>query len=94
MSGYEIARLEELRTVALGNDRPVRTFVGAHGSIRVDGDDEYVAFGPGRLQIANVARVEQVEDAVREDDSAPAASFGVGKRRRFVDAEHRPTSSA
>jgi hypothetical protein len=49
-------------------DRPAGSFVGAHGSVGVQPDDQHVAEAARLLQVAHVAGVEEVEDAVGEHD--------------------------
>src|SRR4249920_717416 len=59
---------DELGALGLGCHRPVGSLVRANRSIRIDTDNERVAFLPGGAEIAHVSWVQQVEDTVREDD--------------------------
>jgi len=48
------------------DDGPVRAFYTGSAGVRVDRHDQVVALRAGELQQANVADVQQVEDAVGE----------------------------
>ena len=61
-------RRENFGALGLRRDRPARSLVGAHRSIGVDADDQRVAERPRLLQIADMAGVQQIEDAVGEHD--------------------------
>ena len=53
-------------------------------------DDQHVALGAGVLQVADVAGVQQVEDAVGEDDRLPARRAAAAQRpRRRGGQDHR-----
>ena len=69
-------RREDLGALGLRRDGPGRALVRAHGSIGVDADDERVARARARLQVANVAGMQQIEDAVREDDRLACPARG------------------
>src|ERR1700733_5164132 len=56
------------REGAFGEDGPALTFQVAGAGGGINADDEKVAFGARRLQIAYMADVEQIENAVGEDD--------------------------
>ena len=55
-------------------DRPRRPLVRTNRSIGIDADDQRIAEGAGSVQIADVTRMEQIEDAVGEDDRLSLAS--------------------
>ena len=58
---------------ALGFMRPRRPLVGAHRAVGVHPDDQGVAERARGLQVADVAGMQQVEHAVREDDRSALA---------------------
>src|SRR5580700_5483554 len=53
---------------SFGHHRAAGAFALLGAGIGVEGYDEDVAFGLRALEIADVADVEQIEDAIREDD--------------------------
>jgi len=57
-------------------DGAARALERADAGIGIDGDDEEVAFGFGGGEIAGVADMERVEDAVGEDDALAALLRG------------------
>ena len=61
-------RRQNLGPLLLRDQRPVGPFARANGTVGIHSDDERVAVGTGGLQIADVAGVKDIEDAVREDD--------------------------
>ncbi len=63
-----------MRARALGEDRAALSLQPPRARIGIHAHDEHVAFGLRRLQIAHVAHVEQIEDAVGEDDLAAGAA--------------------
>ena len=76
-------RAQHFGALSLGVDRPIVPFVQRPGRpVGVDGDDQRVAELARLLQIAHVARVQQIEDAVGEDDllAAPAPPRHPGDR--------------
>ena len=73
-------RGEDLRALGFGRDRTVRPLDGPDRSIRVHADDERVAERARLLEVADVAGVQQVEDAVGEDDRLPAARPSTRRR--------------
>src|SRR4029077_16325529 len=57
--------------LGLGDHGPVGPFAETPGGrVAIDADDERVAFGAGRLEERDVPRMEQVKDAVGENDPA------------------------
>ena len=46
----------------------------SRAGIGIDSDDEKIAFGARRLQIANVADVQQIEHAIGKNDFAACAA--------------------
>src|SRR6185436_10392487 len=60
--------LEHLRPLGLRRDWTLRPLVGANRPVGVEADNQRVAEGPGLLQVAEVADVQQIEHAVGEDD--------------------------
>src|SRR5207245_11488514 len=66
---------DELRAEPLIEDGPPWALVDV--PIRGDGDDEDVALSARGLEVADMARVKEVEDAVALDDQqSPAAELG------------------
>ena len=68
---------------------PIRTLVRPHRSIRVDADDERVAEAARVLQVANVPGMQEVEDAVGEDDASCPAAREPGPRSQRLPAACR-----
>ena len=65
--------------LALGDDGPVGPLAqAACGGVAVDADDERVAFGARRLEQRDVAGMQQVKDAVGENDPALSPPPGCG----------------
>ncbi len=56
----------------MGRSAPLAS--GPHRSIRVHGDDQRVTLAAGVLQVAHVARMQQIEHAVGEDDGQAAGA--------------------
>ena len=63
-------RRQQLGALELGVDRPGRALVPADGRVRIEPDDQQVAVATRRLKVAKMARVQDVENAVGEDDAA------------------------
>lgn len=60
--------------VSAGHHRAAGPTQAASGTIIVDGDDEKIAQMTGRLQIPQVSDMQQIEDAIREDDPQAASA--------------------
>src|SRR3954470_10892550 len=67
-----LERHQDFGALALGCDWALWPFVPSNGPVRVESDDECVPKRACFLQIADMARVKQVEDAVGEYDLAAA----------------------
>ena len=80
-----LQRLEDFDPFGLWGDRASRAFVCPHGSIGIDADDERVAEGAGVLEVAHVAGMEQVEDAVGEHDLLARSLELFGEANGLVD---------
>ena len=61
-------RGQHFGALALGRDRPRRTLVAAHLGVGVHPHYQRVAERAGRFEISNVPGMEQIENAVGEDD--------------------------
>jgi hypothetical protein len=59
---------ENFGTLGFRSDRPIRSLDRSDGAIGVDADNQRVAERPRVLQVTDMAGVQQVEDAVGEDD--------------------------
>ncbi len=70
-------RFEHLGALRFRIDRARRTLVAAHRRVGIEANDQHVAVAPGGLQVTDVARMQDVKDAVSEDD-APAGGAGIG----------------
>ncbi len=84
-------RGEDLGAFVLGRDRPPLALVRAHRSIGVDADDERVTEGACLPQVADVAGMEEIEDAVGEDHGTAGRAHAPdqGERgRRRVQVSH------
>ena len=76
--------LQYFGPLSFGVDRTLRSFVRAHGSIRVDRDDQRIPQGACLLEISDVPGMEQIEHAIRKDDNATAPPDMFGKRRSIL----------
>src|SRR5690606_39510534 len=72
---HRVERGHQRQPVALTVDRPARPLEPPGGAVAVHPDDEEVAECPGTAQELDVPGVEDVEDAVGEDDG-PAREPG------------------
>ena len=70
-----VKRGHQQGAILLVLERPVLALELLHRGVGVDAHDQEVALGPGALEIAGVADVEEIEAAVREGDGLllPAA---------------------
>jgi len=65
---------EKLRAFGLSVHRSAGALVSTNRSVRIDSDDESIAFLARSGEIPDVAGVKQIEDAVgKDDDSASSA---------------------
>ena len=73
-----LQRREDLGALRFGVDRTSLALVEPHRPIRIDAHDQRVAERLRLLEVPDVAGVQQIEDAVREDDpvSCPAERLG------------------
>src|SRR5216683_1066008 len=80
----------QFRARILRQNRPARTFEGPFTGIGIDRNDEDISFPASALEIAHMARVKQVEAAVREHDPlAFAAARFQNFRQRFPGKDFR-----
>src|SRR5947207_8665516 len=86
---------DQINAFQCGNDLCAITFAGnrATGSfqfadrlVAVDSDDQHVAQGASRTQVANVSDVEQIETSVRRYDSFPSCAQFVSPRLEFFQS--------
>jgi hypothetical protein len=63
--------LENLGSLLFRIDGTALTFVRSDRSVGVEPDDQRVAQAARVLQVTDVARVQQIEHAIREDDDLP-----------------------
>ena len=68
---------ERLGALRLGHDRPALALEAADGGVGVEGHHQHVPLAPRGLEERDVAGVEEVEAAVREDDARPRGPPGV-----------------
>jgi len=66
-------RRDELCARVLNENRPPRTFQTANARIRINADDQNIAFTPRALQITDVSHVQRVEATVGENNTLAAA---------------------
>src|SRR6185436_16596850 len=69
--------------LSLGVDRPARAFVCPHGPIGVHPHDQRVAESARRLKVAHVTGMEQVVDAVGEDNRLAGGAQLFDEELRF-----------
>jgi len=65
---------DDFCTFVFRHDRTSLAFQGAHGLIRVDGDDKPAAQRLGSAQITHVPDMQQVEGAIGQDDPFAGAA--------------------
>src|SRR5262249_9738926 len=78
---------DQLGALGLRDDRPAGALQRAGRDVGVHGDDEAVGLGGGRLEVAEVADVEEVEEAVRERYRAPRVAPESGAREEIGAAD-------
>ena len=76
-------RGENFGSLVLRRDRPQRPLDGADRSIRIDAHDERIAFAACRLEVPDVAGVQEVEHAVGEHDLVALVSQVLDERDRL-----------
>ncbi len=79
---------DELGPILFGEERPVGPLQGRDRPIVVDGDDEAIGFARGRLEVADVAGVQQIEAAVREGDGAAGGAIRLNGRQQLGAGQH------
>ena len=77
---------EHLGPLPFRKHGPSRTTIDE--PVRRHRDDEDVAFAPRRLQMADVAHMQKIEDPVRQDDLTAGVSFPFGDRPQLGDRTH------
>jgi hypothetical protein len=82
-----LERGHQLGPFSFGHDRPARFVDGAVG---IDADDEQIALVASLAQVAQMANVQQVKDAVGEDDACPALARVGQPGFERCQIEHRP----
>ena len=80
---------ENFRTFTLRNHRTARAFQLAHAAVAVEANDERITEFASELKTANVARMEQVEATVGEDDAAAVAFLAAKPQNHFLECEDR-----
>src|SRR5438034_9290575 len=78
-------RRQELGALCGRHQRTPRALQARHRGVRVDADEEHVAEPPGGAKVAEVADVQEVETAVREDDASALGPEPRGEGGRFVE---------
>ena len=76
-------RCDDLRALPFGIDRAIGALVGAHRSIGVDAHDEHVPLRTRGPQVAHVPRMQQIVDAVGEDDPAAGSAVAAHELHRL-----------
>jgi hypothetical protein len=71
---HTLERGQEARALRLGAHGTRRALEAPHGSVAVDADDQGIPFRPRGGQDVDMSGVQQVEDAVREDDDSELAA--------------------
>jgi hypothetical protein len=80
---------EDFRTFAFRDDGTAFALQLPHTGVTVEADDECVSQLARQLQAANVAGMQQVKTAVREDDAAAVAFLAAKLQNRFLQREDR-----
>jgi alpha-beta hydrolase superfamily lysophospholipase len=86
---HGLQRRKDFRALALCDYRTALTFQLPHTSVTIQADDERVAQLAGKLQAANVTRVQQIEATIRENDAAAVAFLAAKPQNRFLKREDR-----
>lgn len=79
---------QDTGAVVFAIDWAFRAFELADGGIAVEGYNKEVAVGAGFLEVLDMARVEEVEAAIGEDDAKPGEFLGIAPGGEFVQAEN------
>jgi hypothetical protein len=74
---HTLERRQDLRSLRLRSDRPLRTFVSTHRVVGIQAHDEGVAERTRLLEISDVTRVEEIEYSVRKNNNASGALMTV-----------------
>jgi hypothetical protein len=77
-------RGENFGAIVLRHERASGTFVATNAAIAVDCDHEQVAQRARFRQTPDVARMQEIEAAVRENYAAPIAFFARHEQNQFV----------
>src|SRR6185436_2456914 len=81
-------RGDDLHALVEGNVGALRPLEAARRSVGVESDEEPLAARSGPLQISHVPHVEQVEETVREDESAAERGIPVELRHELASVSH------
>ena len=76
-------RGDHLGALVFGVDWTRRAFQPPHGCVAVDADQKRIAERACLLQVAHMPNVENVEDAVREDDALAGRAQRFGEGGKF-----------
>ena len=87
-------RGDDLGAFGLRRDRPAWSLVRPNRPIRIHADNQRVAERPRVLQVAQMARMQQVEDAVGEDDRLAGGAQALDEAGGVsVDRHVRPSAA-
>ncbi len=86
---HRAQRRDQLGAIGRREDRPSRPLEGAHRGVVVHGHDQHVGFAGRGFEVADVADVQQVEDAVGERHGPAGVPRLLDPRRQGLAREHR-----
>jgi len=87
-SVHAFERGENFGSLAFGKDRTPGAFELADAGVAVEAHDERIAESAGLLEAPDVARMQQIEAAVGEDDAAAVAFLTAKPQNRFLDSQN------
>lgn len=76
-------RGQDRRAIALRIDRPAGTFNPKHRGIAVQTDNQGVALGPRKVEVLNMAAVENVKTAIRKNELSSGRIEPITQLSRF-----------
>ncbi len=81
-------RREEAGAVRLGIDWARRPLQGGDTRVAIDSDQQQISLRSGRLEVGNVADVEQIETAVGHNNAAASLSLGLAPGGDFGEGKN------
>ena len=86
---HALERGENLCPLARRQDRPTLPFQLAHACVTIQADDQGVTKLASLFENTDVARMQQIEAAIGENDAAAVAFRGAKPHNRFLQSQNR-----